>query len=681
MDPNINDQKPTNNFTPGDNSPQPPLAAPAPLTPPSPTEPAIIVPTVLPVAADALRPPTEPVIPDQAATSLAPLSPVPTINLAGADASDMPPIVSPLPLFPASAYSPPAGAAVFGDMSTSAATLINSPQPTPGGSAAPMPPTAKQGRKFPKVAVFGSAAGLLLALGSAGYYFGYYQNSAVVYSQSLGNTGKAYTKLIDYADVASAIHFKGYVGEGTYKFKSGDTTTDGKLSFMGDGSNSDTKFDVGLGVTRVNVEVRTFKQAASPTPDSYFMASGIKGLGAMTGSAELGTTLDGLDGKWIAVDHTLLDNLEAKATQSNGAMTTPTKDQIMDGLRSFGAVNQQYVFSTKKAKAVTTVVKTYGVETVDGHKTVHYKVAFVKANVKQYISAQKAALNASKLGAWITKNKYQASVDSSFADLQKSADTIKLSDTIDVWSDMNSRVIYKVRISDKTNTAANYVDLGLGHQKGASYPFFLTSHTTDGSTINSGSLIATLDTAANSVSLKANFKTTGLSASTIDANFTFKPSNNPVKIAVPTGAANLSDVLNQLGIGDSLSAFGAGAGATPVFGVGLRADDSRRQADLQSLQTQTEAYFSQNSAYPSLAQFNDAGWRKVNMPSIDPTALKDPSGTSSTLAGTPGAKQYAYQAKSVSGGSCDGLSSTTCQAYTLTATLSDGTTYTKVSLD
>ncbi len=544
MEPNQNNQNSINNFTPNDNRPQPPLETPAPTTPPLPAEPAAIAPVVPPVS-------IEPAIPFQAASSFAPLSPTATINQPSGDASDMPPIASPLPSFAASAYSPPAGGAVFGDMSTAAATASNSPQPTMGGST--LLPAATSGRKFPKVAVFSSAAVMLLALGGAGYYFGYYQSSSVVYSQSLGNTGKAYSKLVDYAAVASAVHFKGYVGDGTYKIKSGDTTTDGKLSFVGDGSNTDTKFDVGLGVTRVNVEVRTFKQAASPTPDSYILASGIKGLGALTGSAELGTTLDGLDGKWIAVDHTLIDNLTAKATKSSGAPTAPTKDQVMDGLRSFGAANQQYVFSTKKATAVTTVVKTYGVETIDGHKTRHYKVAFVKANVKQYISAQKAALKASKLSDWITKNKYQANVDSSFADLQKSADTIKSSDTIDVWSDMGSRVIYKVRVSDKTNAATNYIDMGLGHQKGASYPFFLSSQTGDGSTTNSGSLIATLDTAANSITLKANIKNTGLSASAVDATFTFKPSNTSVKIAKPTGAVNLRDILNQLGLGAVLN--------------------------------------------------------------------------------------------------------------------------------
>lgn len=546
MEPNQNNQNPINNFTPGDNRPQPPLEASAPTAPPipAPAEPAIIAPGVQPVS-------IEPAIPVQAASSFASLSPAPTINQPNNDASDMPPVASPLPSFAASAYSPPAGGAVFGDMSTAAATVSYNPQPTTGGSA--LPPAATSGRKFPKVAAFGSATVILLALGGAGYYFGYYQNSSVVYSQSLGNTGKAYSKLVDYATVASAIHFRGYVGDGTYKIQSGDTTTDGKTSFVGDGSNTDTKFDVGLGVTRINVEVRTFKQAASPMPDSYILASGIKGLGALTGSAELGKTLDRLDGKWIAVDHTLIDNLTAKATKSSGAPTMPTKDQVMDGLRSFGAVNQQYVFSTKKAKAVTTVVKTYGAETIDGHKTIHYKVAFVKANVKQYISAQKAALNASKLGGWITKNNYQANVDSSFADLQKSADTIKSSDTIDVWSDMGSRVIYKVRVSDKTNAATNYVDVGLGHQKGASYPFFLNSQTSDGSTTNSSSLIATLDTATNSISLKANIKNTGLSASVVDANFTFKPSSSPVKIAKPTGAVNLSDILNQLGLGAVLN--------------------------------------------------------------------------------------------------------------------------------
>jgi len=148
--------------------------------------------------------------------------------------------------------------------------------------------------------------------------------------------------------------------------------------------------------------------------------------------------------------------------------------------------------------------------------------------------------------------------------------------------------------------------------------------------------------------------------------------NDALKIAVPTGAESLSQVFSELGLGDPLSSLN---------NVSSRSTDSRRQLDIQSLQTQAEAFFSQTGYYPSLAQFNSATWRKTNMNSLDSTALNDPDGSSVGLVAIPAVHAYSYQAKAVNGVNCEGLGSKTCASYTLTATLSDGTVYTKTSLN
>ncbi|GEM_PF-677438 len=625
-----------------------------------------------PAPVDALATTLEPGLASSSVESVEPRSPEP---VAVPEVANLPGYAVAMPsnqtLVPESvSLAPPLGAVVAGDMSAPAGQMVT-PQVTAGAMAPPSVSSSKS-RKLPKKALIAVAGVILLALGGAGYYFGYYTNSSVVYSQSLSNAGKAYDKLVTYLDLQTAIGNKGYTGDGSYKIVSGDTTTDGKIAVKTDGKNSDTNFDVGLGVTRVSVETRTIKQAAGVTPDIYLKATGLKGVGALTGSPQFGTALDQLEGKWIVVDHTLIDNLAKSAAQTGSGMTAPTRNQVVDELHAFGKVNQQYVFSTKKDKAVTTVVKTYGTETIEGHKVIHYKVAFVKDNVKKYITAQRDALNSSQLGDWIKKNNYKASVDSSYDQLVKSADGIKSSDTIDVWSDINTRVLYKVRVSDKKNPATNYVDLGLDYKNSASYPFFISTQSKDGTTSSNGSLVATLDTKSNSLTLRANFKQTGSSSSSIDGTFTFKPSNVTLKIAVPTGAEPLSQVLDQLGLGSLLTSYS---------NAGVGANDTRRQADIRSIQTQAEVFFAQNGYYPSLAQFNSAVWRKTNMSSLDIAALKDPEGSASVLALASAAHSYAYQAKAATGASCDGLGSTTCASYTLTATLSDGTVYTKSSLD
>src|ERR1700757_3903220 len=64
---------------------------------------------------------------------------------------------------------------------------------------------------------------------------------------------------------------------------------------------------------------------------------------------------------------------------------------------------------------------------------------------------------------------------------------------------------------------------------------------------------------------------------------------------------------------------------TTYSGIQAKARNSKRQTDIQALQTQIEAFFSQNSYYPSLTDMNSSAWLATNMKSLDVNALIDPS--------------------------------------------------------
>ena len=108
---------------------------------------------------------------------------------------------------------------------------------------------------------------------------------------------------------------------------------------------------------------------------------------------------------------------------------------------------------------------------------------------------------------------------------------------------------------------------------------------------------------------------------------------------------------------------------TTYSGIQAKARNSKRQSDVKSLQTQLEAFFSQNGYYPSLTDMNGAGWLTTNMKSLDQNALIDPSNPtqSKTLVTAPVAKSYAYAVTNSAGTSCE-ADDTTCAKYTLTAT-------------
>lgn len=113
-------------------------------------------------------------------------------------------------------------------------------------------------------------------------------------------------------------------------------------------------------------------------------------------------------------------------------------------------------------------------------------------------------------------------------------------------------------------------------------------------------------------------------------------------------------------------------------GIQQKARNTKRQTDVNAINSHLEAFYAQNAYYPTLAHMNDATWRGTNMKGLDPEALKDPKGSAQTLVGSPAASSYAYAVTDDAGASCASDEST-CSKYTLTATNEGGGTYVKKS--
>lgn len=111
---------------------------------------------------------------------------------------------------------------------------------------------------------------------------------------------------------------------------------------------------------------------------------------------------------------------------------------------------------------------------------------------------------------------------------------------------------------------------------------------------------------------------------------------------------------------------------TTYGGIQQKARNAKRTTDLKTVQTQLEAFFSQQGYYPSRTNMNDQsanGFFATNMKSLDPLAMDDPSNPAQThqLTATAGLKQYQYVPQD-SGGSAANCEATptTCTQYTLT---------------
>lgn len=121
-------------------------------------------------------------------------------------------------------------------------------------------------------------------------------------------------------------------------------------------------------------------------------------------------------------------------------------------------------------------------------------------------------------------------------------------------------------------------------------------------------------------------------------------------------------------------------------GIQQKGRDSQRKTDINALQSHVEAYYAQTGTYPTAAMINDTAWRAANMKGLDPESLKDPKAAGADLnAGASSATQYGYSALAAAA-ACPAATGTgaamisTCDSYTLTATLeSGGTVYSKSS--
>ncbi len=119
-------------------------------------------------------------------------------------------------------------------------------------------------------------------------------------------------------------------------------------------------------------------------------------------------------------------------------------------------------------------------------------------------------------------------------------------------------------------------------------------------------------------------------------------------------------------------------------GIQQKARDSQRQTDIGALNSHIAAYYSETGTYPALTMLQDDAWVTAHMKGLDSEALDDPKGTAGAgPAATASATQYGYAA-TAAGAACT-VSGTSpnqtadCDAYTLTANLEAGGTFTKSS--
>lgn len=414
---------------------------------------------------------------------------------------------------------------------------------------------------------------ILLGGGVSAAYFGYIVPNQPdnIWKSALVNTGKGYDKLTDY--VTNYQPSKGLKFSGDFKL-TGTLAADGQFSGVSDGNNGQVKESFSMAGLKLDFEAITIAAKNSTYPDFYIKLNGLNGLGTLLGGAasspELTKTLNGLNGQWYVIDHSLFDQLSS----SSGLKVNqqPTRADLNDLLKTLGTTNKKFIFATDK-NAVLNVKQNVGKETHDNHKAYHFKVGTNKTNLNTYLTELCNDVKNSKLVAKSTVSKGGAStgnqviLDQLFDCKSISVDSANKSDTVDVWVDMHTKLISAVRFIDKTNPANNYLDVVQNYQGGTSYPLGLVFHekSKDAKSSTQGSLTMTLDTKTNTVKLNGSLNTTGSEKETGSLEATFEPNSSPVNVTKPSSAKTIIQLFNDLGLPNLFSSLNNTTFPPPVY--------------------------------------------------------------------------------------------------------------------
>jgi hypothetical protein len=509
----------------------------------------------------------------------------------------------------------------------------------------------------------------ILLGGGAAAYFGYYvpNKPANVWKTALTRTGMGYDKLSDYAVGQFQSKDSGIKLDGNFK-TSGVFAADGTFSGSSDKDNGEFKGSLSVSGLKIDGELRLIKSAAS-TPDVYFKMNGLQGLGDLLGGfgvpPDYVSSINGLNGKWYFVDHSLFNQLSG----SDSSSLQITSDDVKSVLKAVGDAGKQNIFTNDPSK-MTFIVKTeVGKEKRDGRNVYHYVAAVDKDNLKNYVTALCDNLKKSNLKKFFNNDSQQVYDSIGCSTASDSVNNFDSSRTADVWVDLHTKLIHAVRITDPKKKT-NYFEIGQDYQGGSKFPFDLKFHSEDEAETDDAGISLALDTKSNTFSLGGSLKEKSKTGDDTNLNASFQlnvsPNSAKVNVQKPAGAENILQLLNDLGFGQIYQQ-----------GVQSQAKDTERKTDINAMEGHIEAYWADNGVYPTLANLNDPAWRAVNTKGLDAEAFKDPDGSSGSLAAAPAPHVYAYQP--VPAG-CNNTS-LQCAGYTLTATLDSGGTYVKHDLN
>lgn len=398
--------------------------------------------------------------------------------------------------------------------------------------------------------IIGVVAFLIVA--SLGVYFGLVVPSKPenVYKSAMGRTGKVFKSTVDsYTDKEYLKKIEKTEANASFKYESKELNADGKVNLKADTKNAIFEGEINSPLGKISSKANTSIPDGSEFPDVYFQVTGLKTVTPFLGSPQLET----LDGKWIEVNHTLFQQMIAQSSTKDEKYDPVKPEDVSDLANKLSQPTVERVFGTDSKVAVFENKKFVGKETVDDKKTYHYTVKVNKANLKEYNRVITEAAYSSNLMKKINKGTKQEDIDKqkkdSIESTNKEIDRIGDDESFDAWVDKGSKLIYKVKVTDKENSK-NILEIGQNYKKGDEIPMFVKIVTEEESSKSNTSIKITANKKTSNFKLEGSSDFSGGSESSgkLTYNLDVNPYTGDIKVEKPTGAIPITEVMKALGI-------------------------------------------------------------------------------------------------------------------------------------
>ncbi|MEK9196262.1 MAG: hypothetical protein AAB914_02730, partial [Patescibacteria group bacterium] len=456
---------------------------------------------------------------------------------------------------PAPVETPIADSPLVESTPSTVTEAVSTPQAEPVGQTSPADPAAfvpitnsEPSKNKLKLPLIIAIAVVLIIVAGVGAYFGLVvpNKPENVYNSAMGRSGKVFKSTVDsYTSQEYLNKVKKTETNANFKYESKDLNVDGKLNLKADTKNSVGDLEVNSPLGQITSKAIAITPESSEFPDVYFQINGLKSVTPIIGLPQL----DSLDGKWIEVNHTLFKQIMAQSTSSEKYDPVKPED-VTDLANKLTQPTVERAFGTDKKVAVFENTKFVGKETIDGKKTNHYIVKVNKENLKAYEKTVIEAVYSSNIFKKLNKDTKQEDLDKqknqAVESANKEIDAIGDNDSFDAWIDKSSKLIYKVKITDKKNNK-NIIEIGQNYKKGDDIPMFVKITTDEDKSKSNTDIKITANKKSSNLKLEGTSTFSGTSEGKLTYGLEINPYTGEIKADKPTGTVSITEVMKALG--------------------------------------------------------------------------------------------------------------------------------------